>query len=176
MVAHEVRLTVQKPRIECPKCHTDDYRAGPFKDGHYYCWNCNCDFGRQPDGLATISDLIASGYIRSKRTAWYKLRKYGIATITNTHRTLVPITEAQKLCPEYWAIVYVDGAIKVTTTLASELVGCTKEAVNKWVRRQVVSGFLMSGHQWTDWHALASYLTAPQSQLGGDRRRPGRQP
>lgn len=165
---------MQKVRTDnqCPKCQAD--LIATLKDGRFYCLDCQHTWGGETStsGFVSIRGLITSGYVHSVRTAFYKIERYGIPTASNGHATLVSIADAEKMRPRYWSIANIDGDIKVTTTLAHELTGYTKEALNKLVREQVVSGLpLMSGHQWVDWTALVDYLVKPRSQQDGGHTR-----
>ncbi len=144
----------------CPKCRSDVIAY--LKDGNFYCLDCKHAWGNDLNisGYATIDELIASGYIHSRRTAFSRIAQHDIQTKKIGNRTYIPINEACKMERNYLSIYYDknDGTVKVTSTLAAQLTSYTREGVNKAICEEKVSGFIMSGKQWADWGSFANHL------------------
>ena len=143
---------------QCPKCRGDCIAY--LKDGNYYCLDCLYAWGNDNiSGYATIDELITSGYVHSRRTAFSRITQHDIKTKKMENRTYIPINEAYKMERNYLSIYFdkSDGTVKVTSTLAAQLTGYTREGVNKAVREEKISGFFMSGRWWADWESFANH-------------------
>ena len=108
-----------------------------------YAWGNDLNIS----GYATIDELITSGYIHNRRTVFSRIAQHDIKTKKIGNRTYIPINMACKMERNYLSIYYDenDGTVKVTSTLAAQLTGYTREGVNKAIREGKVSGFIKSG-------------------------------